>query len=384
MSMMKTVILQQPKRVLFGPGCAQDARNEFAAAGRKRIFVVSSPTAARHSSALMTSWRAAGITVEVNDTVNREPEIALFESVLAAARSFGPDAVVGLGGGSPLDAAKLVAALLDGKQAIRNVFGIGNLQSRAVYLACIPTTAGTGSEVSPNAVLIDEAEKVKKGVISPHLVPDVALLDPTLTLTVPPAVTAAVGIDALVHCMEGYANKAAHPAVDVYALEGIRRISRCITQAVTQGGDIEARTDVMLGAFYGGLCLGPVNTAAVHALSAPLGGEYRIAHGVANSLLMPHVFRFNLPAMPDRYADIAVALGVVREGASLATAEAGLARLTELSRACGVPQRLRDVHVPEADLPRLAREAFKIQRLLKNNPREVTESDALAIYRNAF
>jgi alcohol dehydrogenase class IV len=140
----------------------------------------------------------------------------------------------------------------------------------------------------------------------------------------------------------------------------------------------------MLGALYGGLCLGPVNTAAVHALSAPLGGEYRVAHGVANSLLMPHVFRFNLGAMPDRYADIAIALGVERAGSTAATAEAGLKQLTELSRACGVPQRLRDVMIPEEDLPRLAREAIKIQRLLKNNPREVTEQDALAIYRAAF
>jgi alcohol dehydrogenase class IV len=184
--------------------------------------------------------------------------------------------------------------------------------------------------------------------------------------------------------MEGYANKAAHPVVDVYALEGIRRIARSVTSAVQHGDDLDARTDVMLGAYYGGLCLGPVNTAAVHALSAPLGGEFRIAHGVANSLLMPHVFRFNLPAMPERYADIAIALGVATGRTALATAEAGLTRLTELSRACGVPQRLRDVKVPEADLPRLAREASKIQRLLKNNPREVTEADALAIYRAAF
>ena len=381
---MNLVILQQPRRVHFGPGCVQRSVDEFRLAGLKRIFVVSSPTAARLNEPLVSGWRSSGAAVEVNAGVSREPEIALFDAVLEAARTFAPDAVVGLGGGSPLDVAKLVAALLDGRQAIREVFGIGNLRHRAVYLACIPTTAGTGSEVSPNAVLIDEAEKVKKGVISPHLVPDVAYLDPLLTVPVPPAVTAAVGIDALVHCMEGYANKAAHPAVDLYALEGTRRISRSIAAAVAQGGDLEARTEVMLGALYGGLCLGPVNTAAVHALSAPLGGEYRVAHGVANSLLLPHVFRFNLIAMPERYADIAVALGVERRSTALATAEAGLARLTELSRACGVPQRLTDVNIPAADLPRLAREAIKIQRLLKNNPREVTEADALAIYRAAF
>ena len=154
--------------------------------------------------------------------------------------------------------------------------------------------------------------------------------------------------------------------------------------AVKNGSHRNARADVMLGAMYGGLCLGPVNTAAVHALSAPLGGEYRVAHGVANSLLMPHVFRFNLPAMPERYAVVALALGVTPSGNALETAEAGLRRLTELSAACGVPQRLRDVQVPETALPRLATEALKIQRLLKNNPREVTEADALAIYRAAY
>jgi alcohol dehydrogenase class IV len=381
---MNVVILQQPKRVVFGAGCAARTTEELTLAGRKRVFVVSSPTAARHNAGLMEAWRAAGLTIEVNATVNREPEIALFESVVAAARAFAPDAVVGLGGGSPLDVSKLVAALLDGRQAVREVWGIGNLRGRTVYLMCVPTTAGTGAEVSPNAVLIDEAEKLKKGVISPHLVPDAAFLDPMLTLTVPAGVTAAVGIDALVHCMEGYANKAAHPAVDVYALEGIRRIGRSITRAVAQPDDLAARADVMLGALYGGLCLGPVNTAAVHALSSPLGGEYRIAHGVANSLLMPHVFRFNLPAMPERYADIATALGVPASGSALATAEAGLHRLVELSRECRVPQRLRDVKIPEADLPRLAGEAAKIQRLLKNNPRPVTPEDALAIYRAAW
>jgi len=381
---MNIVLLQQPKRLFFGPGCAARAAEEFSMAGLRRLYVVSSPSAARHSAGLVEAWRRSGAALEINTSVNREPEIALFESVLADARRFAPDAVIGLGGGSPLDVAKLVAALLDGRQAIRDVFGIGNLRNRAVYLACVPTTAGTGSEVSPNAVLIDEGERVKKGVISPHLVPDAAFLDPVLTLSVPAGVTAAVGLDALVHCMEGYANKSAHPAADVYALEGIRRIGRSMAAAVANGDDLAARTEVMLGALYGGLCLGPVNTAGVHALSAPLGGEYRIAHGVANSLLVPHVFRFNLPAMPNRYADIAVALGVAPGGSSEATAAAGLERLVELSRACGVPQRLRDVKIPEADLPRLAREAFKVQRLLKNNPREITEADALAIYRAAY
>ena len=381
---MNTVILQQPKRLLFGTGCIHRSVEEFKIAGWNRLFVITSPQIAAAHPETIAEWRNAGLAVEVFTGIDREPEIALFEEVVAAARKHKPDVVIGLGGGSALDVSKLVAALLDGAQALRDVFGIGLLRGRATALVCIPTTAGTGADVSPNAILLDEAERLKKGVVSPHLVPDMAICDPELTFSLPPPVTAATGIDALVHCMEAYANKHAHPVVDVYALEGIRRIGRSIETAVKDGSNREARSDVMLGALYGGLCLGPVNTAAVHALSYPLGGEYRVPHGVANSLLMPHVFRFNLPAMPRRYADIAVALGCA-EGADVnATAEAGLQRLTEMSRNCGVPQRLRDVGVPEADLPRLAQESMKVTRLLKNNPRELTAADAEQIYRNAF
>jgi len=381
---MNTVILQQPKRLIFGTGCIQQSATEFKNSGWSRLFVVTSPQVAAAQSSLFDLWRGAGLIVEVFSGVDREPEIALFEEVIAASRAQKPDVVIGFGGGSPLDVSKLVAALLDGRQSIREVFGIGLLRGRAIPLVCIPTTAGTGADVSPNAILLDEVERLKKGVVSPHLVPDMAICDPELTVTLPPAVTAATGIDALVHCMEAYANKHAHPTVDVYALEGIRRIGRSMETAVKNGADRTARADVMLGALYGGLCLGPVNTAAVHALSYPLGGEYRVPHGVANSLLMPHVFRFNLPAMPERYADIALALGCAAAATPLATAETGLRRLTDMSRTCGIPQRLRDVGVPEADLPRLAQESMKVTRLLKNNPRDLTAADAEQIYRAAY
>ncbi len=381
---MITVILQQPKRLIFGPGCIQQSATEFKSADWSRLFVITSPQVAGAQAALLESWRASGLSVEVFSGIDREPEIALFEQVVASARAYQPDVVIGLGGGSSLDVSKLVAALLDGRQSVREVFGIGLLSGRATPLVCIPTTAGTGADVSPNAILLDEVERLKKGVVSPHLVPDMAICDPELTVSLPPAVTAATGIDALVHCMEAYANKHAHPTVDVYALEGIRRIGRSMETAVRNGADRNARADVMLGALYGGLCLGPVNTAAVHALSYPLGGEYRVPHGVANSLLMPHVFRFNLPAMPERYADIAFALGCTAEATPLATAEAGLRRLAEMSRNCGIPQRLRDVGVPESDLPRLAQESMKVTRLLKNNPRDLTAADAEKIYREAY
>lgn len=381
---MNTLVLQQPKRLILGDGAGIAAPAEFDMHGWKRLFVITSPQVASAQAALFAGWRGASLHIEICSAVDREPEITLFEQVMSAARAFRPDAVVGVGGGSPLDVSKLIAALFDDRQQIRQVFGIDLLEGRALPLACLATTAGTGADVSPNAILLDEAERLKKGVVSPHLVPDLAICDPELTHSMPPAVTAATGIDALVHCMEAYANTHAHPVVDVYALEGIRRIGRSIETAVREGGNRVARADVMLGALYGGLCLGPVNTAAVHALSYPLGGEYRIAHGVANSLLVPHVFRFNLPAMPERYAGIAIALGCPAGASPTETAEAGLRRLVEMSRHCGIPQRLRDVGVPEADLPHLAQEAMKVTRLLKNNPRELTRTDAEQIYREAY
>jgi alcohol dehydrogenase class IV len=378
------VILQQPPRILFGEGTSRALPAELARRAWRRTFIVTSPSVARTQADLIAGWRAAGLEPAICARVDREPEIALFESVLAEARAFAPDVVVGLGGGSPLDVAKLVAALADGAQPVTSVFGVGLLAGRALPLVCLATTAGTGADVSPNAILLDEAERLKKGVVSPFLVPDLALCDPELTVSLPPAVTAATGLDALVHCLEAHANRFAHPAVDVHALEGIRRIGRSLETAVRDGTRRDARADVMLGALHGGLCLGPVNTAAVHALSYPLGGEYRIAHGVANSLLVPHVVRFNLPAMPDRYAAIARALGCPEGADDAATAARGAARIAELSARCGVPQRLRDVGVPHADLPRLATEAMKVTRLLRNNPRELTAADALRLYEEAY
>jgi len=283
-----------------------------------------------------------------------------------------------------MDVAKLVAALADGSQSLAQAFGIDLLKNRSLYLACLPTTAGTGSEVSPNAILLDESCRLKKAVISPHLVPDVACVDPLLTHSAPPAVTAATGLDALTHCIEAYANRFAHPLVDRYALEGVRLIANHLPAAIADGRDASARAKLALGSLYGGLCLGPVNTAAVHALAYPLGSEYAVAHGVSIAVLLPHVLRFNLPAAPERYANIALALGVEPTSSPLATAERGVERLMQLLHSCPIPRRISDLGVTAEVLPRLVKSAMTVTRLLKNNPRGVNEQDALAIYQSAF
>jgi len=267
---------------------------------------------------------------------------------------------------------------------VTDVWGIGKLESRSLYLACLPTTAGTGSEVSTNAILLDEAEGLKKGVISPHLVPDAAYVDPALTFSVPPPVTAATGMDALTHCIEAYANVNAHPMTDLLALEGVRLIGSNLRHVVANGLDAAGRSAVALGSVYGGLCLGSANTGAVHALAYPLGGEYHVPHGVANAVLLPHVLRFNLQAAPERYAQVAAALGVAVEPDTVAMARKGVERLAELSRACGIPQSLSDLGVPRSAVESMARSAMTVTRLLKNNVRPLTETDAVGIYGEAF
>jgi len=378
------VTLLQPPRIEFGNGCAPQCADFLAQRGVRRVLLVTSTPVRPTLASVLPALSHADISLVETAPVDTEPTIAMFAEVLKTARTEKVEAVLGSGGGSAMDVAKLVAALARGQQDVREVFGINLLQGRPLFLVCLPTTSGTGSEVSPNAILLDEADQLKKGVISPHLVPAAAFIDPLLTVSVPPAVTAATGLDALTHCIEAYANKFAHPVVDLYALNGIRLISANLLRAVRNGGDVKARAHLAQGSFFGGLCLGPVNTAAVHALAYPLGGQFHVAHGISNALLLPHVIRFNVPAAPERYADVAVALGAEGAGSALATAERGVQRLFELSRDCGVPQRLAEVGIPREAIPQMARAALTVTRLLKNNLRPVTEQDAVRLYEAAY
>jgi alcohol dehydrogenase class IV len=381
---MRTVTLLQPGKIVFGEGCAVECAHDLGALGKKRVFLVTSPPIVGLTESLVEALQAGGAAVVVYAEIATEPAIATVKAAMAAARAFGPDAVVGLGGGSAIDVAKVVAALYDGRQEIPDIFGIGQLDSRALYMVSVPTTAGTGSEVTPIAILLDEGENLKKGIVSPHLVPDAAYVDPLMTVSLPPAVTAATGLDALTHCIECYASKVAHPAVDLYALQGIRLIAANLLRAVEQGDDLEARANMALGSLYGGLCLAPVNTAAVHALSYPLGSEFHVPHGISNAILLPHVVRFNLPAAPERYAQMGLALGVEAGADDRETAERGVARLFELYGACKIPASMSELGVPEDAIPRMAEAAMKVTRLLRNNLRELSAEDAEAIYRAAY
>ena len=381
---MRTITLLRPGRIVFGSGCAARCVDDISALGLGRVFMVTSPPILPLVKPLIEALRRADASVTLYDQVSTEPTIQMLNHAMESARAAEPNAVIGVGGGSAMDVAKLVAALHDSEQDVREILGINLLTSRRTYLACLPTTAGTGSEVSPNAILLDESDQLKKGAVSPHLVPDAAYIDPTLTVTVPPAVTAATGMDALTHCIEIYANRYAHPMVDLYVLEGIRLIGANLERAVANGDDEEARENMARGSLYGGLGLGPVNTGAVHALAYPLGGEFHISHGISNAVLLPHVLEHNLAASPERYAQVALALGVEPGASATQMAQRGLARIRELSQRCGVPGRLSELGIPEDAIPRMAQAAMTVKRLLKNNPCELTVTDAEAIYRAAY
>ena len=381
---MKNITLQQPAKIVFGTGCLNDFTHDYTALGLKRLFVLTAPVIRPMLSTMEQTLTGAGVTITYYDNITAEPSVSDFKKILAEARGFEADSVIGVGGGSVMDLAKLVAALINSEQHVEDLFGTGLIKRRGVWFACMPTTSGTGSEVSPNAILLDERDALKKGVVSPHLMADAAYIDPQLTWSVPPKVTAETGIDALTHCIEAYTNKFAHPLVDVYALQGIRLIAANLLTAIKNGKDKEAREALSVGSMYGGLCLGPVNTAAVHALSYPIGGEYHISHGLSNAILLPTVMRFNLPAATKRYADVAVACGVEPADSDEQTALRGVDFVAQLCLDCGIPTTLTALGIPQSAVPHMAHAAMDVQRLLKNNPRPVTEQDAADIYNSLY
>ena len=327
----------------------------------------------------------AGLTCAVFDRVTPDPPLEIVEDCQRAAVDASCDAFVGVGGGSSMDIAKVTAVLMTNGGAAADYVGIDQIPKRGAPTLMLPTTAGTGSEVTPIAVLSDTQAHLKKGVVSDHLYPDVALIDPELAVSMPPQVTAATGMDALTHAIEAYTNKHAHPFIDAFALEAIRLVGRNLRRAVGHGDDLAARTAMARASLLGGMCLGSVNTAAVHALAYPLGGTYNVPHGVANSLLLPYVMRFNLPSDLNKFAIIAQALGESTSGLKLEDAAAlAVDAVERLSGDTGIVSRLRDLEIPESSIEAMAEAAMQVTRLLKNNPRQVTLKDAVAIYREAY
>lgn len=381
---MRMVTMLQPRRLVFGCGCLRDAISYLAGLHPAHLRILTSASLLGTVRHVAAELRQLGIAVSVDSEITSEPTIAVFEAANERARSARATCILGLGGGSVLDVAKLVAAFVHSDQRLEDAFGIGLLHGRNCHLVCMPATSGTGSEVSPNALLLDEQAKLKKAVISPYLVPDAAFIDPELTKSMPPALTASTGLDALAHCIEAYTNKFSHPMVDLYALEGISLARRFLLRAVESPDDMQAREGMARASLYGGLCLGPVNTAGAHALAYPLGAEYHIPHGFSVALLLPHVFRFNAETTAARHADVGRALGISAHSTDIETANATAQELSRLVEACGLDSNLESHGIPAAAIPSLAAAAMKVERLLRNNPRSISEEDCIHIYTHCF
>ncbi|XEG73063.1 iron-containing alcohol dehydrogenase [Pseudomonas sp. abacavir_1] len=358
--------------------------------GATRVLIVTDPGITRLGllDGVLPGFAAAGVAVQVFDQVLADPPEAVVLQAAMQALEMGAQLVVGFGGGSSMDVAKLVALLAhpQASQALPELFGVGNARGPRLPLIQVPTTAGTGSEVTPIAIVTTGAT-TKSGVVSPHLLPDLALLDADLTLGLPPVVTAATGIDAMVHAIEAYTSKLKkNPLSDLLAREALRLLARNLDAVVHDGANREARQAMLLGACLSGQAFANAPVAAVHALAYPLGGHFHIPHGLSNALVLPEVMRFNAPAAAALYAELApLLLGErLRPGDRDGLVGQFIDELAALSPRCGLPSRLRDAGVPEHMLVLLASDAMQQQRLLVNNPREVGEADALAIYRAAY
>ena len=327
--------------------------------------------------------------VEIFEDVEADPSLKTLENAIEVGKKINATGVIGFGGGSSMDVAKLASLILGSNEEIDEAWGVANAKGPRLPLVLVPTTAGTGSEVTPISI-ITVGEEEKKGVSSPIILPDLAILDPDLTLGLPAHTTAATGIDAMVHAIEGYAsaNKNNNPISKMLAVEALKLLGGSIEKAVFEGADIEARSNMLIGAMLAGKSFANSPVAAVHALAYPIGGTFHISHGLSNSLVLPYVLRFNSvsnKATKD-YSEIAPFAfpDINTNQGNQAVCSEFIDRLEQLSKKLGLPQRLRDVNIPKEACKKMASDAMKQTRLLVNNPREVTEADALNIYESAW
>lgn len=366
-----SISLVRPQTIEFGLGSAVKV-GAWAKGRFNRILVVADAFNAQRVEALELSG-----AVTVFPDVRPEFDVANLEALLIVAEAVRPDLVVGFGGGSAMDMAKLAAVLPGSGLGITDVVGVERVPAKRAALVQVPTTAGTGSEVGTRSLVMDPVTQNKLAVQSGHMLADLAVIDSALTQTLPPQVTAATGLDAMAHCVEALTSRRAHLAIDIYALEGVRLVGRFLKRAVADGNDMEARCGLSLASLYGGYCLGPVNTTAGHAVAYPLGTRHHVAHGAANALIFPHTLAFNAEAVPEKTAQILAALNAPGRASVF---EGSYEFCAEL----GCEMKLSGFAVPHSDLPAMAEEAYAIRRLLDNNPRDISRDDILAIYESAY
>ncbi|MEP0154421.1 iron-containing alcohol dehydrogenase [Pseudophaeobacter sp.] len=386
---MTPFIFNTTKSLVFETGASARLSEVAGQTLGKSVLLVTDPGLRQLGLAdpAIASLEAAGHSVAVFDKVEADPSRDTLLQAVEFGREAGATGVLGFGGGSSLDVAKLVALLLGSGEDLDEAWGVAQAKGPRLPLVLVPTTAGTGSEVTPVSIITVGAEE-KRGVSSPVILPDIAVLDADLTVGLPAHITAATGVDAMVHAIEAYASKSANnnPLSKMLAREALRLLGANIETAVFNGQDKDARGAMLLGSMLAGQAFANSPVAAVHALAYPIGGTFHIPHGLSNALVLPHVLRFNAPDAHMLYAEIAAdAFPQIAEiEGSQARCAAFIDALADLSKHLGMKTRLRDVDIPKEAIAKMASDSMVQQRLLVNNPREVTERDAYNIYEAAW
>jgi len=384
---IKTHAFFSPNRILFGIDVVKGVATEVKQLGGGKVLIVTDPglIEAGLVEPIKASLDSEGIAFSIYDQVEPEPPARIVDQCARYLKDENCDLIIGVGGGSSLDVAKGASLMATNEGSILNYSGVDTVPKRGLPKILVPTTAGTGSEVTRVLVIADEASNIKKTVYSTYALSDVAIVDPMMTLSMPPTVTADTGIDALVHAIETYVSANATPFSDILAIEAITLIAENVTKAFAKGENVEARYHMSLAATISGLAFGSGGLGAVHALSNPLGIEYGLPHGRTNALMLPHVMTYNLIGNPIKFALIAEAMGEELE--ALSPVEAGalaVEAVKELLNQLKISIRLRDYHIPQKDIPKLVERVMKVSRLFVPNPRNVTREDVEEIFRVAW
>jgi alcohol dehydrogenase class IV len=379
---------RSPRRIISEAGGLSQVGALAKELGASRTLIVCDPGMV--SLGFVDMARAAlaeaGVAVDVFSDVAADPPVAVVLAAVERARAFGADGVIGLGGGSSLDTAKLVALMVNGDQPIEEMYGADLARGDRVPLIQVPTTAGTGSEVTWVSVVTD-AEGRKKAIYAPQLLPDVALLDPLLTLGLPPKITAATGLDAMVHAIEAFTSRGAkNPISDALAVKALRLLGGTIRTVIADGANVAARAAMLEGSLLAGMAFVNASVAAIHALAYPLGARFHVPHGHGNAIVMAPIMRFNLPAATPAYAELArQTMPGAAFASDAAAAEALVADIEALVPATGLETRMSQLGVPEDAIPSMAEEVDTgIRRLIDRNPRDMTRAEIEGIYRSVF
>lgn len=385
--MEKLTLFRTTKRILFGLGAVEKIGSEAQLLKAKKVLIITDPGIIQSGllEGIEKSLHAADLPFTLFDGVEPDPRIEVVAKSVENAKKEGVDLIIGFGGGSSLDIAKVTSILVTNPGKIDGFFGIDLVPHSGIPVILVPTTAGTGSEVTPIAILSDTKEKLKKGIVSPFLFPEVAIIDPKLTIGLPPSVTAFTGMDALTHAIEAYYSINATDLTDLLAFRAMELITKNLRMAYANGENLIARSNMMEGSLLAGIAFANAGVGAVHAFAYPLGGEFHLAHGLTNTLMLPYVMRYNILGCPEKFVQMAKAFGEKVELLSvLDGVEMAVKFVERLSDDLRVPKRLRDVGIPEDAIPRLAEAAMKVTRLLANNPRKITLDDAITIYQSAY